>query len=103
MTAKDFIYAWQRLATPANQANYMFLLDGTFKNGTEIINGEKDPSELGAKATDEYTIEIQLEQPVPYLTSILAFTPFFHKMKLLSPKRDAYGTSSENILTNGPF
>lgn len=104
VTAKDFIYAWQRLATPANQANYMFLLDGTFKNGTEIINGEKDPSELGAKATDEYTIEIRLEQPVPYLTSILAFTPFFPQNEaFVTEKGDAYGTSSENILTNGPF
>ena len=34
VTAKDFIYAWQRLATPANQANYMFYWTGTFKNGT---------------------------------------------------------------------
>lgn len=104
VTAKDFVFAWKKMADPKNQANYFFLMDGTILNGTEIVNEEKSADELGVKALDDYTLEIQMEKPVPYFTSLLAFSPFFpQNEKFVTEKGKAYGTSSENIVSNGPF
>lgn len=104
VTAHDFIFAWKKLADPKNEANYFFLLEGTIANGKEIANEEKSVDELGVKALDDYTIEIQLEKPIPYFTSFLAFAPFFpQNEKFVTEKGDNYCTSSEAILSNGPF
>ncbi|MEG2254748.1 MAG: ABC transporter substrate-binding protein, partial [Vagococcus sp.] len=94
VTAHDFVFAWRKMANPANQANYFFLLDGTVENGTAIINDEKKPEELGIEAKDDYTLEIRLEKPVAYFTSMLTFTPFFpQNEKYVEEKGKAYGTS----------
>ncbi|MGX6977667.1 peptide ABC transporter substrate-binding protein [Vagococcus elongatus] len=104
VTAHDFIFAWRKLVNPEKQANYVFLTDGMIENATDIINNGKDPKELGVKAVDDYTIEIKLEKPVPYFTSLLAFSPFFpQNEKFVTEKGSEYGTSSENIVSNGPF
>lgn len=104
VTANDFIFAWKKMADPKNQANYFFLMDGTILNGTEVINEEKSADELGVKALDDYTIEIKMAKPVTYFTSLLAFSPFFpQNEKFVTEKGKQYGTSSENIVSNGPF
>ncbi|MGX7148996.1 peptide ABC transporter substrate-binding protein [Enterococcus ureasiticus] len=104
VTANDFVFAWKKMADPKNQANYFFLMDGTILNGTEIVNEEKSADELGVKALDDYTLEIKMEKPVTYFTSLLAFSPFFpQNEKFVTEKGKEYGTSSENIVSNGPF
>lgn len=104
VTANDFVFAWQKMADPANQANYFFLLDGTVENGTAIINGDKKPDELGIEAKDDYTLEIRLEKPVTYFTSMLTFTPFFpQNQKYVEEKGKEYGTSSDAIVSNGAY
>lgn len=104
VTAHDFIFAWRKLVNPEKQANYVFLTDGMIENATDIINNGMDPKELGVKALDDYTVEIKLEKPVPYFTSLLAFSPFFpQNEKFVTEKGSDYGTSSENIVSNGPF
>ncbi len=104
VTANDFVFAWRKLANPKNQANYFFLLEGTILNGTAITKEEKAPEELGVKALDDYTLEVTLEKPVPYFTSLLAFSPFFPQNEaFVKEKGQDYGTSSEMIVSNGPF
>ncbi|WP_244470144.1 ABC transporter substrate-binding protein, partial [Enterococcus cecorum] len=65
VTAKDYVYGWQRTADPKTAAEYAYLY-ALVKNGEAIINGEKPVSELGIKAVDDYTLEIQLEKATPY-------------------------------------
>ncbi|MBF2418266.1 peptide ABC transporter substrate-binding protein [Listeria innocua] len=104
VTANDFIFAWKKLANPDTTAQYSFLLDGTVKNGTDVVNGKKSVDELGFKALDDYTIEIQLEQPVPYFTSLLAFNSFYPQNEdYVKEQGDKYAQSSENMIYNGPF
>ncbi|TPO52864.1 ABC transporter substrate-binding protein, partial [Salmonella enterica] len=104
VTANDFVFAWRKMADPANQANYFFLLDGTVENGTAIINGDKKIDELGIEAKDDYTLEVRLEKPVTYFTSMLTFTPFFpQNQKYVEEKGKEYGTSSEAIVSNGAY
>ncbi len=104
LTADDFVYAWQRLADPANQANYLFLLEGTILNGTQIINDGMAPTELGVEAVNEKELKVQLEKPVPYFTSLLTFPAFFpQNQEFVEQQGKEYGNSSEQILSNGAF
>lgn len=104
VTADDFVYAWRRLASPENEANYMFLLDGTVANGSEIINDGMDPEKLGVKANNDKELEIQLEKPVPYFTSLMTFPPFFpQNEEFVEEYGKEYGNDSEKILSNGAF
>lgn len=51
------------------------------KNAEQINTGKKKPSELGVKALDDYTLQFELEKPIPYYKEMLAFGTFYHKMK----------------------
>ncbi|CZQ86013.1 Hypothetical protein Tpal_715 [Trichococcus palustris] len=103
VTAKDFVFAWQRLVDPKSGASYAYLAE-TIKNAKEIMAGEKAPSELGVTAVSDYEIKIELSQPTPYFESLLAFTAFYPQNEaFVTEQGDKYGTSSEAILANGPF
>jgi len=103
ITANDFVYALQRLANPDTAAPYSYLLAG-FKNSEAVLSGEAPVEDLGVKALDDYTIEIQLDTPIPYIENLLAFTPLYpQNQAFVEEAGDAYGTSSENIVFSGPF
>lgn len=104
VTADDFVFAWQRLSDPVNQANYLFLLDGTIENGTKIMNEEAKPEELGVKALDAQTLEVKLERPVPYFLSLLTFPPFYpQNEKAVEEFGKEYGSASDKLVSNGAF
>lgn len=103
VTAHDFVYSWQRTVDPATASEYSYLFSG-IENADAIVKGEKKPEELGMKAVDDYTIEITLEKPIPYLSSLLAKPTFYpQNQKAVEEFGDSYATNSENLVYNGAF
>ena len=103
VTAKDFVYSWQRSADPKTASEYSHLFEG-FKNYEDIKTGKKPATELGVKALDDYTIEIELDHPIPYLNSLLAKPTFYPQhQKTVEEKGDKYATNSDNLVYNGAF
>ena len=76
VTAQDFVFSWQRLVNPETAADYSYMIDCVV-NATAIINGEKEPSELGVKAVDDKTFEVTITSDLPYFTEICAFPATF--------------------------
>ncbi|WP_239255671.1 peptide ABC transporter substrate-binding protein [Listeria ilorinensis] len=104
VTANDFVYAWQKIVDPATAAEYAVIFDGVVKNATAIINGEKKPEELGVKALDDQTLEITLEQPVPYFQSLLTFPTFYpQNQEYVEKQGENYAKDSEHMIYNGAF
>lgn len=104
VTANDFVFAWQRLVDPDTAAPYSYLADGIIQNATEIISGEMEPSELGAVAVDEKTLEVSYAKPVPYLEGLLSMAPFYPlNQTYVEEQGDSYATNSDTVLYNGPF
>lgn len=102
VTAQDFEFTYQRLVDP-NSGSRASSVD-LFKNATAIREGNMSVEELGVKAIDEKTLEITLEYPAPYLPKLLSGSRFLPvNKKFVEEKGDKYGTSAENIVTNGPF
>lgn len=104
VTAADFEYAWKKMIDPKNGFVYSFLVADTILNAEEISKGEKPVDELGVKAIDEQTLEVKLKEAKPYFTSVLAFPTFFpQNQKFVKKMGTDYGTTSENVVYNGPF
>lgn len=103
VTAKDFVYSWQRTVDPATGSQYAFLFDG-IENASAIMNGEKPVTDLGIKAEGDYKLVVTLEKSVPYFRLLMGFPAFFpQNQKVVEESGNKYGTTSKNMVYNGPF
>ncbi len=103
VTAHDFVYAWQRAVAPATGSEYSFLLY-PLQNAQAIAGGEeKDLSQLGAKALDDRTLEVQLEGPAPYFLGMITHSVAYPVHKATVEAHGEKWTRPENIVSNGAF
>ncbi len=106
VTAKDFVFGWQRAVDPDVASEYAYMLSdiGQIKNAAEIIDGTKDKSELGVTAVDDNTLQVELNAPVSYFLSLMYFPTFYPvNEEFFNTCPDTYGTSPETTLSNGAF
>jgi oligopeptide transport system substrate-binding protein len=103
VTAQDFIYSWTRLLTPATASEYAY--QGYYiKNGEPFNTGKiKDPSQLGLKAPDPFTLVVTLENPTPFYLSLLFHSSLLPVHKATIEKYGSRWTRPENIVSNGAF
>ncbi|MFR4285643.1 MAG: peptide ABC transporter substrate-binding protein [Enterococcus italicus] len=103
VTAKDYVYGWQRTVDPKTASQYAFMFSNVV-NADDIADGKKDVSELGIKAVDDYTLEITLNKATPYFSSLLAFPSFFpQNQKYIEEQGTNYASTSDHLIFNGPF
>ena len=103
VTAGDFEYAWKRLVDPATAADYSYMLDSVV-NANEIIAGEKDASELAAKAVDDKTFEVTITTDVPYFEEICAFPATMPvRQDIIEEKGDQWTFDPSTYISNGPY
>ncbi|MDD6578085.1 MAG: peptide ABC transporter substrate-binding protein [Lachnospiraceae bacterium] len=67
LTAKDFVYSWNRAASEKTAADYGYLFDIVARN---------DDGSLKVEAPDDYTLKITLNNSCPYFNQLLAFPVF---------------------------
>lgn len=106
VTAHDFVYAWQRGVDPANESEYAFLFGeiAQIKNASAIMAGQMEPNQLGVRALDDYTLQVQLQVPVSFFDNLLNFCTFFPaNQKFIESVGDQYGKSAETYLSNSAF
>jgi oligopeptide transport system substrate-binding protein len=102
VTAYDFEYAWTRLLDP-EMANYYAYQLYYLVGGEAYNTGQGIASELGVKALDERTLEVQLIAPIPYFLSLTALSnlyPVNHEVVEADPE---WHTNPETYVCNGPF
>lgn len=103
VTAKDFVYSWQRTVDPKTGSQYAYLFDGV-ANAQDIMDGKKQPSELGIKADGDHKLVVTLDKQVPYFKLLMGFPVFFpQNQKVVEEYGDKYGTASKYMVYNGPF
>ncbi|MGH0595813.1 peptide ABC transporter substrate-binding protein [Bacillus pretiosus] len=103
VTAADFVFSWKRAVNPDTAAEYAFLFFD-IKNAKRINSKELSIDELGVKAIDDKTLEVQLEQPVPYFIDLTTFATFLPiNEKYFNSKGKQYGLEAEQLIYNGAF
>jgi oligopeptide transport system substrate-binding protein len=102
VTADDFVYAWRRILDPKTAAQYASILY-IFKNAESINAGKMKPEDLGAKAIDAKTLQLELEHPAPYITELLTHqTTFPVPRHVVEAKGDSW-TQAGNYVGNGAY
>lgn len=103
VTAHDFVFAFQRLMNPETAASYAYL-QYTILNAEAINAGDiEDLDQLGVAALDDYTLEITLENPAPFLLQALThYTAYPVPRHLVEEHGDAWADTA-NIVANGAY
>ncbi len=105
VTAKDFEYSWKRLADPKTASQYQFMIETIqLKNFKGVMSGDLPVDELGVKATDDKTLVVELEQPVPFFLKTITLANFAPlNQKFVEEKGDQFAIGEDNLLYNGAY
>ena len=105
VTAKDFVTGLKHAADTNYEAIY--LLQNSVKGLNDYLSGaNKDFSNVGIKAVDDYTLQYTLSQPEPYWNSKLTYSVTWPvNGDFLKSKGKDFGKSTDptSILYNGPY
>jgi ABC-type oligopeptide transport system substrate-binding subunit/DNA-binding SARP family transcriptional activator len=102
LTAHDFEYAWKRVLDPATGGIPSELL--AIRGARAFYHGESgDADQVGVRALDAVTLDVELEEPVSHFLYVLTATNAYpvprHVVEALGPA----WTDVEKIVSNGPF
>ena len=74
------------------------------KNAKEINKGTMPLDELGVTVINDYKLEVELEQPIPYFLQLLALPIYLPQHEsFLKEQGKNYALEPSNLLYNGPF
>lgn len=109
VTANDFVFSFQRMLSQNLGSAYAYMLF-CMENAESFYKGEiKDFSQVGAKALNDYTLQIKLAAPTPYFLTLIyhhSWYPVHPETILKHGTIDQIGnpwTKAENYVGNGPF
>lgn len=104
VTAGDFVYSWQRTTNPEFASPYAWFIELMNVVGAkEVVAGELPPTELGAKAIDDHTLEVKLTTPTPCFIKTLSHTTTYPQhQKTIEAHGDKW-TEPGNLVGNGAF
>jgi oligopeptide transport system substrate-binding protein len=109
VTAADYVYAYRRMLNPGFAAEYASMLY-PLKNAQAYNSGKlKDASQVGAVAVDNLTLRLTLEEPCPWLISLLCHQAWFPIPQSTvekfggGEKQGTAWTRPGNLVSNGPF
>jgi oligopeptide transport system substrate-binding protein len=103
VTAVDFEYAWKRALDPATRAHVVEPLYG-IKGARAYHLGETgDASTVGVRAIDDWTLEVQAEQPAGHFLNILNYPSTKPVPRHIVTTYGEAWTAVGKIVSNGPF
>lgn len=109
VTAKDFVFSYRRMLTPALGSPYAYMLY-CLRNAKAYHHGDLDAfDQVGVQALDPHTLRLTLGAPTPYFLSLLNHFSWFpvHPDTILAHGTiDAIGTPwtrPEHYVGNGAF
>lgn len=115
VTAQDFEYAWKRALDPATASNYAYQMyyikNGQGFNESALKDAEKTKGivpatkdQVGVKAVDAKTLQVDLAYPTAYFLSLMAFPTYAPvRQDVVEKNPTAWATKPESYIVNGPF
>jgi oligopeptide transport system substrate-binding protein len=101
--AQDYEYAWKRVLDPATASGYANQLY-YLKNGAAYNGKTATADQVGVKAKDDYTLEVELESPTPYFLQLCTLATLMPVRKdIVEKEPEKWATKAETYIGNGPF
>jgi oligopeptide transport system substrate-binding protein len=112
--AGDFEYAWKRVLNPDTAAEYAYQLyyikNGQGYNESKLADADLSVGikkatvdEVGIKAIDDSTLEVNLEYPTVYFLSLMAFPTYAPVRKDIVEGNEKWTLKPETYICNGAF
>ena len=107
LTAQDFVFSWQRAASPELSADYCYMfevVDGYAEMWETDVDGNyvNPDAQLNVQATDDKTIVVTLANAVAYWNELLAFPTYFPVREDVVGD-EAWATDADTYVCNGPY
>ncbi|SCG82086.1 peptide/nickel transport system substrate-binding protein [Proteiniborus sp. DW1] len=104
ITAYDFEYAWFRAIEPETAAEYAYQfyhIKGAEEYNTGAIT---DRSQVGIKALDDKTLEVELVRPTPFFIGLTSFITYIPAQKAaVEAFGEEFASSPDKMVYSGPF
>jgi ABC-type oligopeptide transport system substrate-binding subunit/DNA-binding SARP family transcriptional activator len=103
LTAHDFVFGWLRTLHPATASPLASLLYDV-RGARRFHSGEMtDPDSVGVSATDDWTLVVELDEPVGYFIHLMAqYAAFPAPAHAIQVNGDDWATVGR-LVCNGPF
>jgi len=103
ITAGDFEYTFKRAVDPKTASEYAFLMF-YIKGAQEFFEDKGTAEEVGVKAIDDTTLEVELNAPLPYFLKLLNFYTYAPTRKDVVEKNpEGWAKDPATAVSNGPF
>lgn len=99
--ASDFVFAWNRAASPELAGDYNYMFD-VIMGYDEMWEAEKSNAKLAVKAKDDRTLVVTLKNDVTYWNELLAF-PTYYPVREDIVINENWATNPETYISNGPY
>lgn len=102
VTAEDYVFSFRRIADPKTTAQYVTLLYA-IRNMQQAAEGKVPTDQIGVRALDARTFQIEVTYQVPYMKQLLC-----HQTSYAVPRHvvEKYGNDwmkPQNFVSNGAF
>lgn len=103
VTAHDFAYSWRRTLLPESAAEYGYQLH--YIRGARAFNEgkTKDFATVGVRVPDDFTLEVELENPTPFFLDLCAFATLVPVHRATVEKYSDWNANPAHHVGNGPF
>ena len=103
ITAHDVVYSWLRVLDPMTASDYagqMFYL----KNAEAFYNRQvKDPAQVGVRALDDRTVQVELVNPTAFFLDLCAFQTFAVVPRQTIEKHGDLWIRARPLPVSGPY
>ncbi len=102
VTAGDFVFAWNRAASPATAADYGYMFDVIDGYDAMWADDAKGDETLNVQAPDDKTLVVTLKNQVPYWNELMAF-PTYKPVREDVVSNEAWATEPKTMICNGAY
>ena len=103
ITARDFVYSWFRVLDPATGSRYASQLF-YIENAERWLNKElTNRAEVGFRALDDFTLQVELENPTPFFLDLCAFQTLYVVPRHLIERYGDHWMRVRPLSVNGPY
>ena len=103
ITAQDFKNGWLRALNPQTASQYSYMLY-PIKNAEKYNKKAVSAEKVGIKVLNDKTLEVELETPVPYFDSLVAFKTYMPlNQKFFDKTGDSYFTEANKTMSSGAY
>lgn len=103
VTSRDFENTWKTILDPlfpANFANELYIIKNAKKAKENLVS----LNEVGIRSLDDYTLQVELENPIPYFLDAVASASFFPTpTHIVSKNANWARNAGPSYVCNGPF